>query len=261
MKDAVKMVLTVGGMAMVLSGCLTAGSAKHLVYYSKLDSAADVTNPTVGQAGRVDGAKFVEGNEGNALYAPAGSKNTVEVLFPNGLGRKGCIEFDAKIENPRPRFGSGADPYLFVFSRKSTQHGDLVPVMNMRFNSNNGSGGSGLLFLGEFNYQIITSPDNLGCNRYSDVLIDEPNGWHHYKLVWNLDGLAGMNGDIAAAYIDGKLHKSGTLKPERIESYDKNYLCDSLTLGFTTDGHGHGASKCAHLVDEFKVWDTDTPEE
>lgn len=249
--------LVVGGMVMLFSGCQ---STKHLIYYSKFDSATDVLSPTIGQAGTVDGAEFVPGLIGNALYAPAGAKNTVTVPFPNGLSRKGCIEFDAKIENPRSHFGSGADPYLFVFSRKSTRHGDLVPVMNMRFNSNNGSGGSGLLFLGEFNYQVITNPDGLRCNRYADVLPEDPNGWHHYKLVWNLDGLEGMNGDIAAAYIDGKLHKSGTLKKERIEWYEKNYICDALTLGFTTDGHGHGASKCAHLVDEFKVWDTDTPE-
>lgn len=246
---------------LLAAGCTTVKTPDHLVYYSKLDSATDITAPTVGQAGIVDGAKFVQGKNGNALYAPAGWKNTVSVPFPNGLSRKGCIEFDAKIENPQPNFGTGADPYLFAFGRKSTNKGDLVPVMNMCFNSNNGGGGSGLLFLGIFNYQIITSPNSCGCNRYEYILPKDPKGWHHYKVVWNLDGLKGMKGDIAAAYIDGKLHKSGTLPQKRIDWYAKTYLCDSLTLGFTTDGFGQAGSKSAHLVDEFKVWDTDAPEE
>lgn len=255
-------IATVGfAVSLLLSGCMITPHPEHLVYYSKLDSSVDIVSPTVGQAGVEEGAKFVPGRTGNALYAPAGSRNTVMVPFPNGLTRKGCIEFDAKIENPNSTFGPCADPYLFVFSRKSTKRGDLVPVMNMRFNSNNGGGGSGFQFLGEFGYQIITCPTHCGCNRYADILPEDPKGWHHYRLVWNLDGLANLNGDIAAAYIDGRLHKSGTLPKERIAWYANTYLCDSLTLGFTTDGHGHGSSRCAHLIDEFKVWDTDTPEE
>lgn len=245
----------------MFSGCLMTKMPEHLVYYSKLDSATDITSPTVGQPGIVDGAKFVEGRNGKALYAPAGRKNTVSVPFHNGLSRKGCIEFDAKIENQHPYFSSGADPYLFVFGRKSTNQGDLIPVMHMSFNSNNGSGGSGLMFLGIYNYQIITDPKSLRCNRYEDILPEDPYGWHHYRLVWNLDGLDGMGDVVAAAYIDGRLHQSGTLPAGRLEWYAKNYLCDALVLGFTTDGFGQASSKSAHLVDEFKVWDTDTPEE
>ena len=109
----------------MLAGCLTAPHPEHLVYYSKLDSSVDITSPTVGQAGMLDGAKFVPGRIGNALYAPSGSKNTVMVPFPDGLSRKGCIEFDAKIENSNSTFGPCADPYLFVFSRQSTKNEEL----------------------------------------------------------------------------------------------------------------------------------------
>lgn len=248
------------GLSLLTSGCRP---SKNLAYYSKLDSEDDIINPTVGQPGAVNGAKFVDGRVGNALYAPAGAENTVTVPFPDGLGSKGCIEFDAKIDDTGRDFRSGCDPFLFVFSRKATDPRELIHVMQMSFNANDGQGGSGLVFLGEFNYQIITWPSQFGRGKYSAIIPEDTDGWHHYRLVWNFDGLKDMNGDIAAVYIDGKLHKSGKLKKDRLDGYAKRYIHDPLTLSFSAGGRdvNGGGSKRAHLIDEFKVWNTDTPEE
>ena len=251
-----------GCVLLLTSGCLTERVPEHLIYYSKLDSEADITNPTVGPTGSVDGAQFVEGVKGNALFAPGGVENTVTIPFVNGLPEKGCIEFDAKLETTTDFCGQRADPYLFVFSRKPGKKHDLVPVMNMSFSANNWWGGSGLSFLGEFNYVVSSHKPEWAARKYSDVLgKDGVNKWHHYKLVWNVDGLANLNGDIVAVYIDGKLFKSGTLRKDRIESYRNFYFKEPVLLHFTADDDNHGQSKTPHLIDEFKVWDTDTPEE
>ena len=108
-----------------------AGYPTDLIYYSKLDSAADITSPAVGPAGTVNGATFQEGKVGNALYVPDHS-NVAQVPFPNGLEAKGCIEFDLKIKNASSSFGE-ADPYLFVFKKAG---GSIA--MESQYNSNNG---------------------------------------------------------------------------------------------------------------------------
>ena len=119
-----------------------AGYPTDLIYYSKLDSAADITAPQVGAEGTVNGATFQEGKVGNALYAPVNA-HVAQIPFANGLGNKGCIEFLMKLMNSNTYFLDAGDPYVFGFQAASSD--DKSPALfEVHFTSNNGNGSSGL---------------------------------------------------------------------------------------------------------------------
>lgn len=223
-----------------------AGYSPDLIYYSKLDSAADITSPTVGPAGTVNGATFQEGKVGNALYVPDHS-NVAQVPFANGLEAKGCIEFDLKIKNTSPSFGE-ADPYLFVFKKAD---GNIA--MECQFNSNNGVGGSGFFFGGSY--------ERAGCfpatsTSYSEYLgSDDTKGWHHFKCCWNTNGINGA-GIPFAVWVDGCQLEGGAINVGTDIATFSNKLNNPLTLFFTAN-----TSTSPFLIDEFKIWKTDMPSE
>lgn len=221
-----------------------AGYPTDLIYYSKLDSAADITSPQVGAAGTIGTATFQTGKSGNALLVPVNSI-LASIPFANGLGNKFCIEFDVKILSGNANFES-VDPYMFAFRDKSSK-----VVFEAQFNGNDGDGRSGFGFGAPYSAAIFVSCSGL-YGLYSEILGENPKDWHHYKLLWNANGLNGTANTLAA-YIDGALKASGQSDATQISTFATK-MNQALTFEF-----GRSESKSPFLIDEFKVWKTDTP--
>ena len=87
---------------------------------------------------------------------------------------------------------------------------------------------------------------------YSDVLgASDPKGWHSYRLVWNKDGLT-ANGDGVALYIDDVLR--GSSGSEATSFIAK--LQQAMVVVLDEEWNNS-----PFLIDELKVWKTDTPSE
>ena len=233
-------------VGLALTG-FSAGYPTDLIYYSKLDSAADITAPQVGAAGTIGTASFQAGKTGNAMFIPA-STGSVTIPFANGLGNKFCIEFDMKVMKDGDNFGDGSDPNGFALYKSGSSC-----VCGFMFCANNGAGSSGLSFGAPFS-GIFTWPNKTsGSIPYSEILGANPKDWHHYKLLWNATGLNGTANTLAI-YIDGKLHVSGQSDATKISSFAGN-MNQALTLVIGDAAY----NKSPFLIDEFKVWNTDTP--
>jgi len=167
------------GLALLVSGCATQNVDSNLVFHCTFDNEQSVCNPEMGLPGKANGAKFVEGKEGKALYVPAHAA-VAEFPFPNGLPTDcGTIEFWAKIESGKPTFTAGGDPYLFAFVDDKTSE----IVFEMHFNANNGCGKSGIVF-------GMPGKDGdasfVSGNSYARILGEKTVcGWHQYVLSWS----------------------------------------------------------------------------
>lgn len=238
----------------VLSCAYCANYPADLIYYSKLDSATDVLSPSVGAAGSTSGMTFQSGKDGNALYV-ADHVTLAYIPFSDGLGEKCCVEFDLKLmKSSQSCVSGGCDPFFLGFSKEDTP-GNKSRVLEMMFSANNGAGKSGLCFGGSF-VKVVSTWDTFKSSfSYSDILgTEDPMGWHHYKLVWNSKGI-NVENDTLAVYIDGRLHKSGIRDAGEIAEFVVDMQKPlTLEIGVTN-------SNSPYLLDNLKIWKTDTPKE
>ena len=91
-------------------------------------------------------------------------------------------------------------------------------------------------------------------NRRYDYIENDIYGWHHYALVWNIDGGAdGTANEMAkaAVYVDGRLV---------MVSYAQNWngpaLSNAKATLFFPDREDEMPSylKTGYTIDEFKIW-------
>ena len=213
--------------------------AGSLIFHCTFDSPESVEKPAVGPGGTLGNAWISKGKIGNAMYVPRyGSAGLFR--FPEGfLKPSGCVEFWAKLDAQRERFSS-CDPRFFVLR--------LPPRREffVEFSSNNGAGKGGLhvrLFaLG------ATSSNRMGGHVYTEILGEDPTGWHHYAVSWNEEST------VPLVFIDGcPLRMEGSY-PGRL---DKGILAAStVVLSFPNDPAVDDGTQpqCAFLIDEFKIW-------
>ena len=223
----------------------------ELVLHCTFDSAIAVTDPAVGAGGTCAEATFVEGKVGAALHVPAQTK-LASLSLPEGLpAQRGCIEFWAKIASGNAYYSDCGQPDFFWAADTNN-----VGIAFLRFTSNNGGGGAGLFggiepFL-LFSTQSCFDPNY--SSSYSRYLGDSIFGWHHYAVVWNVDGITAINGNPRVAIIlDGMLQGSSSGGAD----WNKNDFMAAISrpsdIFFSTDGH----SKRAYSIDEFKIWNYD----
>ena len=225
-----------------------AGYPTDLIYYSKLDSVADITSPQVGAAGTIGVASFQAGKTGNAMLIPA-STGSVTIPFANGLGNKFCIEFDMKLMKDGDNFGDGSDPNVFTLFGASSSI-----VCGFMFTANDGAGNSGAAWGGPYGDGVSTWPGQYSASiPYSEILGANSKDWHHYKLLWNANGLNGTVNTLAV-YIDGQVNAIGYSDTTKVNALSGK-MNQALTLVFGA-GEFNGSP---FLVDDFKVWNTDTP--
>lgn len=228
------------------------GAEPGLVFYCTFDDEASVSTPAVGPKGRFVQGEFAQGKVGMALQATVYSPNAAFELPSGFFKTSGCIEFWAKILKQSPYIGAGGDPRLFTITPKSS--GNIICTLDIV--SNNGSGNSGFstwTFLGNM-------ASLRGCRvlRYDD-LFSSGNGhyWHHYAIVWDKDGIAGLDGmPTKALFIDGKPVQDVQNHIRKAEEVTA-LLSSPTMLSFTIDPDldPELTTKSPFLIDEFKIWD------
>ena len=225
-------------------------TSARLVYRSTLDSESAVTTPVVGSAGTCNGATFVEGKKGSALHVPAYA-GVAEIPLPDGLPpERGCIEFWAKLEGNKEWFADAGDPMFLQLSlgAANSYFGWI------EFNNNNGGGKSG--FGGMMNGLSAYSCSTMASYLYSDILSDKVSEWHHYAMVWNVDGIDSLSGKPRFAFlVDGR----NVAASSNDDGFDKTAfisgMTQSLKIFLSSPGTGYG--KSPYAIDELRIWDSD----
>ena len=223
----------------------------RLVYHNTLDSADAVVHPVIGATGTCGNATFVDGKVGSALYVPADS-NVANLPLPNGLPvSRGCIEFWAKLQEGKTTFRDCGDP---IFLRVICAN-DAVSSFTIEFNANDGGGRGGLC--GGLPGLYMTS-EGFSYVKYFSNYFTEGNvsDWHHYALVWNVDGIATINGNPRSALlVDGK----SIAQTNGDGAWDNEAFLTSVSQPFSMTFSKPGTSdgKSPFTIDELKIWDSD----
>ena len=223
----------------------------QLVYHNTLDSADAVAHPAVGATGTCSNATFVEGKVGSALYVPANS-NVASLPLPNGLPpSRGCIEFWAKLQEGKTTFRDGGDP---IFLRVICVN-DAASTFTVEFNANNGGGRGGLC--GGLPGLYMTSEGYSYIKYYSSYLTEgDVSDWHHYALVWNVEGIASISGNPRSALlVDGKTISQTNGEGAWDNASFSATVSQPFNITFSTPDTVNG--KSPFTIDELKIWDSD----
>ena len=217
----------------------------NLIFYSTLDSQDAITSPVVGNAGTCNGSTFIDGQSGNALSVPVRT-DLVDFPFPDGLSaNKGCIEFWAKLNGSNTTYTDSGNP---TFLHANSSDGSLL--FAIEFNANNGGGRGGILSLGMLGF----APEGWSYSKpYSTYLTGSISDWYHYAIVWNINGIATINGaPYAAILINGNV----VARLNANEGWSKDAFVRAMS-GSLHVFVGGGASKVPFAIDDLKIWDGD----
>ena len=225
-----------------------APEAEGLVFWNTLDSPDDVESSAFGPGGTISGGTFVEGYFGDA-YSATNTEDQL-VSFPTAAvpRERGTIEFWARISDFGPNVPSAHAPY-FVWLANSN-----ITGYNMGFNSNDGTsngglvgrvGGGGVPGCGGF----TTGTGFSGGRTYASILgAGQEETWHHYALVWDIDGIAGVADGTkhVACFLDGQLDST------------RWFECPGAAFGdlggATLDLVENNFSQGTTAIDNIKVW-------
>ncbi len=233
-------------------------SADGLIYYCTFDSPEAILKPEVGPAGKFLTGRFVGGKVGSAL-AVAPYTCAAHAPIPAGFfGPKGCIEFWGRIDDtPSNRVVPMGCPCFFD-CRKPNE----VWKLSVMWNDNNGGGGGGLCGVVQ-HYPATT--DHYGSSvPYEKYLGYRTEDWHHYALVWNVDGIAslGVHNGLpvrVAVFLDGKA--VGLKTNVRSPSWGLGcFETTDMILGFPTAPGQESFNGVPYSIDEFKIWNYDKVE-
>jgi len=224
-------------------------NADGLVFYCSFDDEASITAPGAGPSGVFKGGLFAAaGKLGPCLYVPRHTSCAKFALQEGTLGPAGTIEFWAKAEDG-PFEDQGCPRFFEILAPKGA--GEI----SQDWNSNNGSGGSGLTFRVDGLRAMATSNIMPYSSNYKSVglpMSSTPSGWHHYALVWDVKGIESSKDSVAAVYFDGKLlvTTSATTGWE-----GPSHLFGESTLFFPSrEDEMPWYAKRAYTIDEFKIW-------
>ena len=225
------------------------GFDDRLVFYCTFDGEAAVKSPAVGPSGIFQNGEFLDGKNGRALYLPAHTSGAKFTLPGEMIGTAGTIEFWAKINE----FGSltdGGCPRFFEILAPEGK-GEI----SHDWNANNGSGGSGLTFRVD-GLPAISSSYSL---EYSSRIrssyrrpLTPPQGWHHYALAWDTNGIGDSTISSAVIFIDGQRVISTAFHPAW---QGPRNLSNGATLFFPNrEDEMPDYARRAYTIDEFKIW-------
>jgi hypothetical protein len=219
-------------------------SEEGLKLHVTFDDAASIETPDVGPAGTLVGAPvFTSGKKGSALSMTAPGPETWAVVFPGNVisADRGTIEIWARLVDPDVVIPWHDAPYLFVASPYA-----------LGFNGNDGFYGGGLVSSAG-NGAAVT-----GCYAdtytYSQILGGDAavREWHHYALVYDVDGIPALGGAKAGVILDGvpaptTSQPCGEMRIPTMFGAPR----EDLMIPYTQDSYaGHSVE-----LDELKIWD------
>ena len=222
------------------------GSSDGLVYHCTFDSREAVTKPKVGPRGIFMAGEFSEGVDGLALHVPPYTSAARFELPPGTIGCRGTIEFWGKIDKGMARLTTGGCPRFFEIICYEPRD-----EISQDWNSNNGTGGAGLTF--RIGGLPAIASSSYGRFTDYDFIKDDLYGWHHYALVWDVDGVVAHDGATATAvvFVDGK--------PVMTASADNwkgpplaNHL--SFLVFPSREDEMPSYGRVGYTIDEFKIW-------
>lgn len=171
-----------------------------LTLWNTLDSQSDIANSRHGPGGVFKGGEYCDGKFGRAFVARF--DQSLQVTFPIEVvnAGAGCIEFWARLSGVPRELAWGQNPTLI-------RAGSPARHYILHLNGNDGAGRGGLCA------SAIGGAGTgaFGSWSYGQVLGEKSvEEWHHYALVWDKDGIDGINRHPSVAvFLDGRLHCTG----------------------------------------------------
>lgn len=215
----------------------------RLVFICKMESFEEI----MACEGRAERISFVEGKEGSAAFL-AGGHTPVTFAIPAGLFdmRRGCLEYWMRFANPTAFEESGGELNMATIAPASE---DLSRCFVRFFWTHNNGGGRGGLDA-EYYGLAGAATHSFGTRyRIADIVGGHPDGWHHYAMTWDMDGI-GSDKHTIEARVDGKLILSDVrTSGERFRA--KETLDGPLIL---TLANPWTMPQPPVVIDEVKVW-------
>lgn len=222
-------------------------SPRGLVFWNTLESEGAARESRVGPDGRFSGGRFVAGRFGNgvelSMQEPCG------ISFPDELVARdaGCVEFWARLVD-FPQMISGGEMGLLTMESEAGERQSMFG-----FNGNDGAGNAGLCI--RIHEIGSAGTGAFGNWTYARALgTADIGGWHHYALVWNVAGIAGVGDGRCKmmAFVDGQPNTaswSGACPaPEKV------IVPPAGRLGLLS----HQSMAGGRIVfDNLKIWDYD----
>ncbi len=212
-----------------------------LVLWNTLDSERAVRESRSGLGGMFKSGRFVEGAFGSAVQLEHNAYETVTFPFEVFPSDAGCIEFLAMLKDFPTQLRSGQRPALIqVYDGKS--------AYGIHFNANDGHANGGLCGWAGKGGHCGTARN--GTWTYKAILGEvNPEGWHHYAIVWDKEGLKDLpSGQQYAVYLDGELNTGHWRGDGKIQFESVGNAVLRLNVKHTPVGQGTIA------FNELKVW-------
>ena len=249
--------ISLSNIHQVAFSATSTGSSDGLIYYCTFDSPEAIQTPAIGPAGQFLSGRFVEGKVGEALAIRQWSCAAQAPIPAGFFGEKGCIELWGRIDNPPLNVSSMGCPCFFD-CRKPNE----IWKLSVMWNDNNGGGGGGLC--GAVQHYPATTDHYGSAIPFNKYLGSQIGGWHHYALVWNVDGIPslGIRDGLpvrVAVYLDSKPVGFRT----NVRSPNWGLSCFATTdmiLGFPTPLGQESFNGVPYSIDEFKIWNYDKVE-
>lgn len=222
------------------------GSSDGPVYHCTFDSREAVTKPKVGPRGIFMAGEFSKGVDRLALHVPPYASAARFELPPGTIGCRGTIEFWGKIDKGMARLTTGGCPRFFEIICYEPRD-----EISQDWNSNNGTGGAGLTF--RIGGLPVMASSSYGRFTDYDFIKDDLYGWHHYALVWDMDGVVTHNGATAAAvvFVDGK-----PVMTTSADHWNGPPLANhqSFLVFPSREDEMPSYGRVGYTIDEFKIW-------
>ena len=235
--------------AISLSVCRGGNAADGgLAFYCTFDDEASITTPAVGPKGIFQGGEFTPRKNGNALFVPAFTSGAKFDLPSGVIGTAGTIEFWGKANELGPLTEGGCPRFFEILKIGKGE-------ISQDWNSNNGGGGYGLTFRMDGLPWMATSSFEYSSamrSSYRRPPMRPDAEWHHYALVWDVNGVDIPGKSSAAVYFDGRLILSTPFVPTW--KGPVNVADGSALLFPCREDEMPGYSRRAFTIDDFKIW-------
>ena len=235
--------------ALSLSVCRGGNAAEGgLVFYCTFDDKTSITTPAVGPKGIFQGGEFTPGKNGNALFVPAFTSGAKFDLPSGVIGTAGTIEFWGKANELGPLTEGGCPRFFEILKIGKGE-------ISQDWNSDNGGGGYGLTFRMDGLPWMSTSSFEYSSairSSYRRPPMRPDAEWHHYALVWDVNGVDIPGKSSAAVYFDGRLILSTPFVPTW--KGPVNVADGSALLFPCREDEMPGYSRRAFTIDDFKIW-------